>query len=279
MTSLESHEVRSVRTAGAAGETHERMRRVIQDAHARSLTVMLKPHLWIRGGAWRAELAPAAGWEAFFETYEPFLLDYARMAQETGVEVLVVGTELRSSLTQTDSWRRLISRVRAVYEGELVYAANWDASDDVPFWDALDYVGVQFYPSLADDEHTDEASMQARLSAALDPLDALSERVQRPVLITEVGYKSVAGCAVRPYEWTEHRPDAQVDPIAQATAYRVFFAGVAARPNIRGVYLWKWFTDPDTGEEGPGGFSPRGKPAAAVLQEVFRHPVGEAATL
>ena len=70
-----------------------------------------------------------------------------------------------------------------------------------------------------------------------------------------------------------------MEPIAQATAYRVFFAGVAARPNIRGVYLWKWFTDPDTGEEGPGGFSPRGKPAAAVLQEVFRRPVGEAPTL
>ena len=68
------------------------------------------------------------------------------MAQETGVEVLVVGTELRSSLTQTDSWRRLIARVRAVHAGEPVYAANWDAPHDVPCWGALDDLRVQLHP-------------------------------------------------------------------------------------------------------------------------------------
>jgi hypothetical protein len=89
------------------------------------------------------------------------------------------------------------------------------------------------------------------------------------VLFTEVGYKSIHGTEVHPHTWPEELSAPTVDAAAQARAYRLFLDGIRDRPFVAGVYFWKWFTDPDTDEEGPGGFSPRGKPAEAVLRAAY----------
>jgi hypothetical protein len=268
LPSLEAHAIRHADDLGAA-ETDARMRRAIEAAHECGHSVMLKPHLWVARGRWRARLDPRAGWDAFFDSYEPWMVRYARLAAETGVEWLVIGTELRSSLEQEGRWRRLIAAVRAVYDGQLVYAANWDAMDRVPFWDALDALGIQFYPPVASEPGAPVAAMQERLDGYFDRLGELSRQHERPVIFTEVGYRSVTTAAVRPHEWTEHTPQAEVDEALQARLYTLFFAGLRDRPFVRGVYLWKWFTDPRSREEGPTGFSPFRKPAAEVLREAF----------
>jgi len=268
LPSLTDHAIRWAGSVGAS-ETDERLGAEMDAARAAGLDVMLKPHLWIRGGAWRAELDPAAGWEAFFASYGAWMRHYAELAEAHGARWLVIGTELRSSLGQGDRWRALIAEVRTVFGGELVYAANWDTIDGVSFWSDLDAIGVQFYPPLASQPETPASAMAARLDERLDALAALAERTERPVIFTEVGYRSVLGAGVRPHEWTEHTPNAVVDPEAQERCYRVFFAGIRERPWVRGVFVWKWFTDPDSREEGPSGFSPAGKPAAEILRAAY----------
>ncbi len=255
-------------------ESDERVRAEIAAARARGLRVMLKPHLWVHGGAWVDGIDPGSeeGWARWRASYADFLLHHAALAEETGAETLAVGVELGSTLRHEAWWRETIARVRRVYRGRLVYCAGWDRAGDVPFWDALDAIGAQFYASLAarrDDD--DEVAMRARLDAELDALGRLSARVARPVLFTEVGYKSIRGAAHRPHEWPEALAGAAVVPdvASQARAYRRFFAALAGRPWVRGVYVWKWFTDPQTREEGPIGFSPRGKPAEAVLRAAY----------
>ncbi|MFK7984466.1 MAG: hypothetical protein AB8I08_00415 [Sandaracinaceae bacterium] len=250
-----------------AGETDARMEAAIRDAHARGLAVFLKPHVWISGGAWRGEIEPALGWEAFFTSYSRFVLHYARMAARLEVERFAVGVEIPSAATS--EWRALIRAVRAVYSGQITYAANWDAVDRVAFWSDVDFIGVQFYPSLAEARGADEASMQRALEGQLDALGALSRRVERPVLLTEVGYKSIEDTELRPHQWPERHGAPVPSEAAQARAYRRLFNAVAARPFVRGLYLWKWFTDPDTHEEGADGFSPRGKQAEAILRAAF----------
>lgn len=271
LPSLEAHAIRHADSVGAS-ETDARTRAAIDAAHDAGLTVMLKPHLWIARGEWRARLQPAAGWDAFFDAYEPWMVRYARLAAEAGVEWLVVGTELRSSLGQEARWRGLIEAVRGVYEGQLVYAANWDAMDAVPFWDALDALGIQFYPPVASERDATHAQMQQRLAGYFDRLGALAAEHERPVVFTEVGYRSVTTAALRPHEWTEHTPAAEVDLALQRRLYTLFFAGVRERDYVRGVYLWKWFTDPASREEGPTGFSPMGKPAAEVMRAAYAPP-------
>jgi len=272
MSSAHSTEVRSIGSM-RAGETDARVIAELAAARERGLSVLLKPHIWIRGGAYRGHIDPGSesAWTTWFESYERWLMHYAELAATHDVPILSVGVELASTSARFESrWRALLARIRSVYSGELVYAANWDEAAQVSFWDAVDYVGVQFYPPLADDRGASEPSMRARLDTHLDGLAELSERVDRPVLFTEVGYKSTADTAVHPHAWLERLDTPpEVDVQAQARCYRVFLGAVAERPWVRGVYFWKWFTDPSTNEEGPAGFSPRGKPAEAVLRAAF----------
>lgn len=264
-----------VRHVGAmrAGETDARMRAEIAAARDAGLSVLLKPHLWIRGGVFLGDIDPGseAGWRAWFHSYQEWIVRYARLAQELGVPLLAVGVEFGSSSGSREAdWRAVIAAVRAVYEGELVYAANWDEVGSVPFWDALDYVGVQFYPPLATRLDESPEAVTRRVATHLDALGALSTRVDRPVLLTEVGYKSVRGTALRPHEWPEHMQHTpEPSEAEQALCYRLLLNAVAERPFIRGVYWWKWFSDPDAQEEGPNGFSPRGKLAEAVLRAAY----------
>jgi len=258
----------------AAGETSERVRRQIADAHELGLKVFLKPHLWVRRGAWCGEINPSTPERTarFFERYERFVLHHARLAQDAGADLFSVGVELCAMSGDPERWRRLIERIRQIYRGPLVYAANWNEVARVPFWDALDYIGVQFYAPLADTVDATDEAMSARLATELDQLGELAQRTHKQVLFTEVGYKAIRGTAVQPHLWPEQlrKADVEISLPAQAQAYRVFFQGVWRRPWLGGVYIWKWFSDPESSEEDAGGFSPRAKPAESVLRSAFR---------
>ncbi|HJL17684.1 MAG TPA: hypothetical protein RMH99_18615 [Sandaracinaceae bacterium LLY-WYZ-13_1] len=272
MRSVDDPTVRSAE-GHAGAETDARMVAELEGARRDGFSIFLKPHLWIGGGAWRGDIAmgSAAGWERWLASYEAWILHYARMAAAHDVPLLAVGVELDAIVHRfPERWRALVARVREVYDGGLVYAANWDRATELPLWDAFDYVGVQFYPPLADEPDAEGDALDARMATYVEVLDRLHARTERPILFTEVGYRSVEGAAVRPHAWPERDDGAPpVDHAAQVRAYRAFFAGVADREWNAGVFVWKWFTDRDTDEEGPTGFSPRGKPAEAVLRAAY----------
>lgn len=260
-----------------AGETDDRIYRQIADAHAQGFKVLLKPHLWVRQGSWCGSINPATPerWARFWDSYQQFILHYADVAQRAGADLLAVGVELGTTTARDPQhWRGLIAQVRQTYPGPLVYGANWDEVARVPFWDALDYIGVQFYAPLADTPDAAEAAMAARLAGHLDQLGDLAQRLGKRVLFTEVGYKAIHGTAVQPHLWPEHLRGSAVElsGAAQAQAYRTFFHGIQGRPWVAGLYLWKWFSNPDSTEEDGAGFSPRRKPAEAVIRAAFSAP-------
>jgi hypothetical protein len=277
MASASSDEVHLIRDRFRGGETDERLTAEIRAAHQAGLKVLLKPHLWIRNGTWQATLDPGSpeGWARWFQSYRAFMLHYAVLARTAGADMLSVGVELGSA-TRRDpqAWRKLIAEVRAEYPGPLVYGANWDEALHVEFWDALDFIGVHFYAPLATHEGAPPEELAAALDRHLDAYQALAERTGRKVLFTEVGYKSIRGTALKPAAWPEELTAEERVPSqeAQALAYRVFLDRVARRPSVAGLYVWKWFTNPDTREEDETGFSPRGKQAEAVLRAAFSAP-------
>ena len=264
---------RSFEKSNAKAETDDIVINEIEQARELGFKIQLKPHLWMLDGSWRGQLDPgtAEAWLKFWQSYRRFIFHYADMAQAHRVEMLVVGVELdQTVVAHADQWRQLIRDVRARYDGQLVYASNWDAYDRVPFWPALDFVGVQFYPPLATEPGATPSSMMQRLDRALDGLDEIAQKTKRRVLLTEVGYRAVTGTEIHPHEWPD--PNArQVDAGAQARAYRVLLNGIRDRDQVAGIFLWKWYTDED-GDEGPAGFSPRGKPAADLIRQAFRQP-------
>jgi hypothetical protein len=250
-------------------------------AKARGVRVMLRPHLWISGGghgggARLAELGPgtAEEWRAWFDSYRAFVLHYAAVAEQAGVDVFCVGAELyRASSEHEAAWRALIAEVRAVYHGPLTYAANWyREADEIMFWDALDYIGVQAYYPLSDAAAPDAAALAKGWAAPLAELERLHARWKRPVIFTEVGWKSTEDGVVKPWEWPEARSQllARVSAQAQADAYESFFREVWPKPWFAGAFVWKWYGRHErAGGADDADFTPQNKPAEAVMARGF----------
>lgn len=275
--SLQSTEVQSSGRAMAAGENDDRLERETQQAHELGMKVMLKPHLWISHSEWQGHIQPAGpdGWDKWFASYQKFILHYAALAERLKIDAFVVGVEMpSSSWTQRDHWVKTIAMIREVYHGPLAYAANWNEAEKVTFWDKIDWIGVQLYTPLTTRLDASYDELAAALDKDLDNYEALSKKYGKPVFLTEVGYKSIRATAVSPHTWPEHLPPESkaYDEGAQSLAYRAMLNRVAERDFIQGVYVWKWFTDVDTDEEGTLGFSPRKKQAAQVLGQAYARP-------
>jgi hypothetical protein len=187
--------------------------------------------------------------------------------------LLVVGTELATAArTRPAFWRALIAEVRSVYDGPLTYAANWyDEYEHIPFWDALDYIGVQAYFELTDAPDPSRAMLQQSWHPHREALARLARATNRPVLFTEIGYRSAPSAAARPWQWPSRseRGTAPADTL-QARLYDAFFESLWARPWFAGAIIWKWRPDaPSRPDRHALGFSPQDKPAEQVLQRWY----------
>ena len=129
------------------GERPHGTMRMIEKAHELGLKVMLKPHVWMSNG-WIGEykLSSEEEWIIWEQEYEKYILVFAQMASNKNVEMLCVGTEIKNSaIDRPEFWLGLIEKIRKIYGGKITYAANWDDYHLVPFWDKLDYIGVDAY--------------------------------------------------------------------------------------------------------------------------------------
>jgi hypothetical protein len=250
-------------------ETDESLSQATRQAHALGIKVMLKPHVWLRPPNWVGLVAMGSeeAWAAWFANYEAFILHYATLAQTAGMDALCIGNELEKTTVRETEWRRLISRIRRVYRGPLTYGAGGYEVYEVPFWDALDFIGVSAYYPLANDPAPARTALVAAWQPIVARLAALSRRWQRPVVFTELGYRSAAAGAGRQWEWRRTTPVALG---VQADAYQAFFEAVWDQPWFGGVYWWKWLSYPAHGGPQDNDYSPRNKPAEEVLRKNYR---------
>ena len=260
---------------GWYSESHRGIRTLARRADTLGMDVILKPHLWVGGydeTQSRSDIgfATDAEWERWEAEYRRFMMVYARLANEVDADVLVLGTELtRAARERPAFWRALADTVRTVYDGDLTYAANWHrAYTAVSFWDALDYVGVQAYFPLTDAEAPSLDSLQAAWRSHRQALARIHRRTDRPVLLTEVGYRSAPTAAEAPWRWPEQET-VPPDTALQARCYRAFFSTMAPASWLKGAILWKWH--PPAEIERATGFTPQDKAAEAVVQRWFTH--------
>jgi hypothetical protein len=246
----------------------------IRQAHARGLQVFLVPHLWVESGGWRAEIDPGndAAWARWVAAYRAFLLTWAGVAAEGGAEMLSVGVELRSWVTtsRARSMLALIEEVRRVYPGLLTYSANWDDVEDTLIFGALDLVGINAFYPLAEHEGASKAELAEGGRRVAAKIDAFARTMERPVVLTEIGYTTRPDPAVKPWEWPDAMKGVRVDERAQAEAYAALIAPFLDARTCAGFFVWRYYADPDdVSQEAEWGFSPRGKRAELVLRDAF----------
>ena len=232
-------------------------------AYAKSLgmRVELKLGVDVAGGGWRGQIAPAdvGSW---FESYNAMISHYAMLAQKAGASVLVLGAELDSMVRYTPQWRTVIATARSRYAGALTYGANWvSGADQVHFWDALDYIGVDAYMPLATpaDPNPTVAQLDASWAPYVTELGQLVTHYRKPAIFTEIGYQSVTGTAVTPWS----TPTGSVSQTDQANAYQSAYAVWSKVPWFHGIFWWDW--RPSSFSVTDGQYSPRGKLAAGVM--------------
>jgi len=240
----------------------DELRAAIREAHAYGLSALVKPHVWVpKSWAGAIAMQSDADWQQWFANYQRELLRIAQVAQQEKAEAFAIGTEL-SQTTQKPQWNDVIAKTRAAFSGRLLYVAhNVEEAETVPFWDRLDAIGVSLYPPLGGDDDRDYRLAAMRTTA--DRLDMLAVLYHKPLVVAEIGLRSAAGAAAKPWESAEERT-AVADPSLQADVLADWLA-VLNRPSVDGVLIWRWFTNPDAGGLADTDFTVQGKPAERVL--------------
>ena len=247
----------------------------INRLHEKGIRVHLKPHLWMNSG-WRSNinLSSKTQWDSWFDSYRINMLHFAKMAQENRVELFCIGTELKTSIAeQPEKWSQLIREIKIIYQGQLTYAANWnDALETIPFWDQLDYIGVQAYFPLTTTKTPDLETIKKGWDEHIMKLEQLSQIHEKPILFTEVGYKSEASSTIKPWEWGSQLSilHKQKSDRTQALAYEALFQKLWAKKWFAGLYIWQWDTRSQEDLAAQNlNFSPRFKPAENVIAKWF----------
>ena len=222
-------------------ETDESLRAVTQQAHALGIKVLLKPHIWGRNELPMQDWQEPE-WKAWFEEYTRFIEHYATIARDANVDAFCVGNEQKVSSRREAEWRAILARVRSIYRGPVTYGANFDEVFDVPFWDAVDWIGVSAYFPLVDDPSPDRETLIRAWQPIVARLERLSIEQKKPIVFTEIGYRSADGAAWR--QWEIPR-DAPANRNAQTAAYEAFFEAVWPKPWLAGAYPWKWHSYPN----------------------------------
>lgn len=247
------------------------LERAVQLVRERNLQLFWKPHLAYWGSfEWRGTIElgdDEAAWQRFFHQYRDFIVDQARFAESHGIPVFAVGVELEATTHREREWREILAAVRQVYGGRVVYAANWDRLDRVPFWDAVDSIGVQAYFPLSSETAPSRQAVWEGWNEPLDRLQALSERHGKPVLLTEIGYARSVTAAATP--WSNRTESSAQARQVRARLLEVALERLPGEPWIEGMFWWKWIPGSTRDDR---DFSMKDPEAREALQRYWASP-------
>ena len=222
------------------------------------VTVATVPH-W-EGMIPAGTVSHARAWfRAYWRSYGPFV----RAAAKASVDQVAIGTELaRMEHAPPALWDRLLARFRRVYPGPLTYDRNHASADDplLPWMHSplLSTLGISTWYPVAGQPVAPGARLDAIWHDRVGRhLDRNAKRLGKPVVISEIGYRSSADCLSQPYRWRSRAP---FDPACQADAYWAAMHDIASDPHVRGIFVWAWSVPV---------FEPNGLPGARVLREWF----------
>jgi len=241
--------------------------RPIEEAHRLGLKIMIKPHLayWGSPFSWRGEISfeTEQQWRRFFDSYEEWITFVARISRDA--DAFVVGTELDKTIHREQEWRRIVHSVRRNIKAPLTYSASWDSFERVPFWDALDAIGIQAYFPLVEHERLPtQQELDRSWSSLARRLERYSVAHNRDVIFGELGYNASSLAAVRPWDYRQGGKHAEE---IQRRCLIAAMKAIEGSDAISGAFLWKWF--PADGSRGRRNFLKSTPSMRAVISEFW----------
>ncbi|MCH2196292.1 glycoside hydrolase [Kordia sp.] len=254
------------------GETRKGAKQYSELLQKNKIKIMIKPQIWVWNGEFTGfiEMESEEDWKAFEKSYESIILEYAGLAQEIKADMYCIGTELHKFVAARPAfWKELITKVKKVYKGKLTYAENWDSFHKVPFWEGLDFIGIDAYFPLSEEKMPSLETLQAGWQPHKKKIMELSKKLDRKVVFTEYGYRSMDYTGKEP--WDSSRKGKVLNLKAQEIALQALFNEFWKEEWFAGGFIWKWFHN----YERSGGlenhqFTPQNKPAEKVLRENYK---------
>lgn len=250
------------------GETSDGIRESIKLAHSKNLKVMLKPHLWINHQTFTGHLnfETEKDWQRWETEYENYILNFAKIAESEKVDIFCFATELENPiLKRPDYWLALIKKIRKIYSGKLTYAANWDEFEKTPFWNELDFIGIDAYFPLSASETPSVKELNLSWEKHSINIERIQKKYKKLVIFTEYGYRNSNSAAHEP--WTENNTTENNQ--AQANAYEALFQSFQNKVWFAGGFAWKWYADDYYKQKRCIDYTPQGKPVLSVIKKFY----------
>jgi hypothetical protein len=209
------------------------LRTAIRSARAAGLRVVLRPYVDPANGLWRGEIDPASVTE-WFASYTRFILRYVDLARRERVSGFVVGSYLVALPAEAARWRALVAQVRRRFKGFVTYQANWDETQRVAWWDAVDVVSISGYYPVATAPGASLSTLVSGWQRWTEKIEQLHTATGKPVMFGEIGYRTVAITAVTPWDTVP----AAFSLSAQVNAYEAALRVWYRVPWFAGFHWW-----------------------------------------
>lgn len=255
------------------GETDKGVKQYVKTLKKQEIKVMIKPQIWVSHSAFTGfiKMKTEEEWQELEQTYENFILDFAKVAEDINAEMFCIGTELENFVANRPKfWTQLIKKIRTIYKGKLTYAANWNEFTKTPFWADLDYVGIDAYFPVSDLKTPTVEDCLKGWNAHLPDIKNVQQTTKKPILFTEFGYRSFDFSGKKP--WLTGNYDANPNLEAQVNTTKALFKTFWEEDWFAGGFVWKWFHNYEqSGGTKDNMFTPQNKPAEEIIRQYYKN--------
>ncbi len=232
---------------------------MIKFAQNLGLRVILKPIVNCKNGTWRAHInffdvdVPCEPkWSNWFASYFEYIIHYAKIAEVTNCEMLIIGCEMVQAQRKEKFWRDLINKVRETYSGLVSYNTDKYQEEHVTWWDAVDVISSSGYYPIND------------WNNQLNRIESTVKKYCKPFFFAEAGCMSTQGSSFIPNNW---ELQGSISLNEQAEYFKVMLEKTSKRNWISGFAFWDWQSQLYEKADGvlDSGYSTFGKPSCSII--------------
>lgn len=199
---------------------------------------------WKGGFGWRGD----PNWTEWEENYTNYILQYAKFAENNGIDYISIANELPVVITREEYMTGLIRKIKDVYSGQVAVTIDACPMENYKLIPAgvlkeSDIIGLNLYPSPQTFSGATVEEMTRKLIPYFNRVaDHFSGVDYKSLVITEFGVSRLDGSTSVECTWMTPKTD-QEDLQEMADYYQAFAMALEQsrlRPMIDGVMLHHW---------------------------------------